>query len=101
MKSGTGMIETSEKLTRQELAWELVSLLDELRADQISEVLAKNVPAETLEFFTSYANSFGDEPVLRGGTHRQQPNLLLLGYLLRLLEERLISDGDPSVEFDA
>ena len=84
------MIETSDKLTHRELAWELVDLFEELQADQINEVLAKNVPLETLEFFASYAKDFGDSQEVGEGTQRQLPNLLLLGYLLRVLEERLI-----------
>lgn len=87
------MIETSDKLTHRELAWELVDLFDELRADQINEVLAKNVPLETLEFFASYASDFGESQGVGDGTRKQLPNLLLLGYILRVLEERLI-DGE-------
>ena len=88
------MIETSDKLTHRELAWELVDLFGELRADQINEVLAKNVPLETLEFFNSYANDFGESQGVGERTRKQLPNLLLLGYILRVLEERLI-DVEP------
>ena len=84
------MIETSDKLTHRELAWELVDLFDELKTDQINEVLAKNVPLETLEFFASYAKDFGNSQEIADRTQRQLPNLMLLGYLLRVLEERLI-----------
>ena len=88
------MIETSDKLTHRELAWELVDLFGELRADQINEVLAKNVPLETLEFFNSYASDFGESQGVGERTRKQLPNLLLLGYILRVLEERLI-DAEP------
>lgn len=88
------MIEISDKLTHRELAWELVDLFNELRADQINEVLAKNVPLETLEFFASYANDFGEARAVAEETRGQLPNLLLLGYLLRILEERLINDAE-------
>ena len=84
------MIETSEKLTHRELAWELVDLFAELETEQINEVLAKNVPLETLEFFANYAKDFGETQAIAEGPSKQLPNLLLLGYLLRVLEERLI-----------
>jgi hypothetical protein len=32
------------ELTREELAWELVEVLDELTAEELSELVAKNVP---------------------------------------------------------
>ena len=79
-----------ESLGRSELAWELVELFGELRTDQINEVLAKNVPIETLEFFNSYAEDFGNAEGINGKTGKRLPNLLLLGYLLRVLEDRLI-----------
>ena len=41
--------------TRSELAWELVELFDELGIDQLNEMVAKNVPFETLEFFMGMA----------------------------------------------
>jgi len=88
------MIETSDKLTHRELAWELVDLFAELENDQINEVLAKNVPLETLEFFSNYAKDFGETQDIGESSRKQLPNLLLLGYLLRILEERLI-DPEP------
>jgi hypothetical protein len=48
---------------------------------------------ETLEFFTAYAEVFSRSESIEGDTRKRMPNLLLLGYLLRLLEERLIGDG--------
>jgi hypothetical protein len=82
-----------DNLNRSELAWELVELFGELPIEQINEVLAKNVPLETLEFFASYAEDFGASEHIRGNTLKRLPNLLLLGYLLRVLEDRLI-DGE-------
>ena len=79
-----------DNLGRSELAWELVELFGELPTDQINEVLAKNVPLETLEFFASYAEDFGRSEKIRGNTLKRLPNLLLLGYLLRVVEDRLI-----------
>ena len=77
---------------RSELAWELAELFGELRTEQINEVLAKNVPMETLEFFTSYADDFGQAEGIEGNCRKRLPNLLLLGYLLRVLEDRLIEN---------
>jgi len=85
-------------LTREELAWQLVELFDELRVDQLNEMLAKNVPLETLEFFASYADDFCEGDNVGESTRKRLPNLMLLGYLLRVLEERLLVEPDP---FDA
>jgi len=88
-----GLSDTSGRLRREELAWELVEVFDELRIEQINEVLAKNVPLETLEFFSSYADEFADSNEIAADSRKRLPNLLLLGYLLRVLEERLIDDS--------
>jgi hypothetical protein len=87
--------DTTERLRREELAWELVEVFDELRIDQINEVLAKNVPLETLEFFSAYADEFADTHAIAEDSRKRLPNLLLLGYLLRVLEDRLIDDSNP------
>ncbi|HTY17780.1 MAG TPA: hypothetical protein VMH82_08635 [Myxococcota bacterium] len=81
-------------MTHSELAWEFAELFSELRVEQINEVLAKNVPLETLDFFRKYADDFGRSVRIEGDALARLPNLLLLGYLLRVLEERLI-DEDP------
>lgn len=83
-------------MTRSELAWELADLFTDLKVEQINEVLAKNVPFETLEFFSQYGEDFGDSEGIAGETRKRLPNLMLLGYILRVLEERLLSDGDKS-----
>jgi hypothetical protein len=85
--------DTNDDLKRAELAWELVELFGELRVEQINEILAKNVPLETLEFFSSYAEDFGRVEKIEGNARKRLPNLLLLGYLQRVLEDRLI-EGD-------
>jgi hypothetical protein len=90
-----GFSDAAGRLRREELAWELVELFDELRIEQINEVLAKNVPLETLEFFSTYADEFADSNAIDAESRKRLPNLLLLGYLLRLLEERLIDDSGP------
>jgi DNA integrity scanning protein DisA with diadenylate cyclase activity len=83
---------SDDNLTRLELAWELVELFGELPVDQINEVLAKNVPIDTLEFFAAYAEDFSKVEGVAEMTAKKLPNLLLLGYLLRVLEERLLDD---------
>jgi hypothetical protein len=90
--------DASERLTREELAWELVELFDELKSEDINELLAKNVPLDTLEFFSAYADDFGEALNLVGNARKRLPNLMLLGYLLRVLEERLLPEDEP---FDA
>jgi hypothetical protein len=92
------LFDASDRLTREELAWELVELFNELKIDDINEVLAKNVPFDTLEFFSAYAQDFGSALGLSVKDRKQLPNLMFLGYLLRILEERLIPDEEP---FDA
>jgi hypothetical protein len=77
-------------MTHAELAWEFAELFDELSVERVNEVLAKNVPLETLEFFTSYAESFARSEKLEGELAKRLPNLLLVGYLLRVLEDRLL-----------
>jgi hypothetical protein len=90
--------DATDRLTREELAWELVELFGELKIEDINEVLAKNVPLDTLEFFSTYADDFGEALGLVGDARKRLPNLMLLGYLLRVLEERLLPEDEP---FDA
>ena len=80
-------------MTHTEMAWEFADLFGELAPGQINEMLAKNVPMEMLQFFTDYARSFAEREAIGDAMQKRVPNLLLLGYLLRLLEERLI-DGE-------
>jgi hypothetical protein len=83
------------RMNTSELAWELAELFGELDTAQINEMLAKNVPLEALEFFASYTESFAKSEQLADSAARRLPNLMLLGYLLRVLEERLL-EGDDS-----
>ncbi len=83
-------------MNTSELAWELADLFGELETEQINEMLAKNVPLEALEFFSSYGESFAKSERVEAATARRLPNLMLLGYLLRLLEERLLEGEDES-----
>jgi hypothetical protein len=85
-------------MTHAELAWEFAELFDELSIDRVNEMLAKNIPLETLEFFGSYAESFARAEKVEGPLAKRLPNLLLVGYLLRILEDRLLdapSDPEP------
>ena len=84
------------RLTREELAWELVEVFDELSIDRINEMLAKNVPLETLEFMAAYAGDFADANGVDEDGRKRLPNLLLLGYLLRVVEDRLLPDDDEA-----
>jgi hypothetical protein len=74
------------------LAWEFVDLFAELGTEEINEVLSKNVPLETLDFFRKYGDDFGRAAGVDPDTRKRLPNLLLVGYLLRVLEERLLED---------
>jgi hypothetical protein len=56
------------------------------------------VPLDTLEFFSNYAFDFGAALGLDSVERKRLPNLMLIGYLLRVLEERLLPEGEP---FDA
>ncbi len=82
--------------SHEEIAWELVELFDELSIETVNEMLAKNVPMETLEFIAAYAGDFADTHDVDDSTRRGLPNLILLGYLLRIVEDRLL--GDEEVE---
>jgi hypothetical protein len=80
-------------MTSRELAEEFTEIWDELGTGDINEMLAKNVGFDLLEFFVAYARQFaldesGNE--LEAGELRGRlPNLLVIGYLIRLLEERV------------
>jgi hypothetical protein len=87
------------ELTREELAWELVEILEELTAEELAELVAKNVPSEAHDFFTHYAREFCEGLPIDKSIAGRLPNLMLLGYLLRVLEERLLVE--PSESFDA
>ncbi len=77
-------------MTFEELAWEFVEIFDDLEVETINEILVKNVPLRTLEFFTTYAEDFAKQDGLSDQTQRRLPKLMLIGYLLHLLEERLL-----------
>jgi len=76
-------------MTFEEMAWDFAEVFGDLNTDEINEVLAKNVPYASLEFFNKYASDFGQAADIDSETSRRLPNLMLIGYLLRVLEERL------------
>ncbi len=80
-------------MTFEEMAWEFAEVFDELDVKQINEMLAKNVPLETLDFFTQYAENFALSDGFAEETRQRLPNLMLIGYLIRVLEERLVPEG--------
>ena len=77
-------------MTFEEMAWGFIEVFDELDVAQTNELLAKNVPIETLEFFSSYAEAFAEGIDAAPETSDRLPNLLVIGYLLRVLEQRLM-----------
>ncbi len=82
-------IKRDRKMTFTEMAREFAEVFDELDTDQINEMLAMNVPFETLNFFAEYASEFAEGMELPEDLRGRLPNLMLMGYLLRTLEERL------------
>ena len=65
----------ADLLTRKEIAWQLAELFDELNIEQLNEILTKNVPIETLEFFTAYAADYSETRALEPTARRGLPNL--------------------------
>lgn len=79
-------------MTGRELAIEFTNLWQDLNAAEINTMLARNVSVDLLEFFSSYADQFVESlpPDLDLEELRHQlPNLLIIGYIIRVLEERL------------
>ena len=78
-------------MTGLELAVEFTDLWTDMKPEEINMMLARNVSYELLEFFSKYADEFveglsKDEPEM---LRQQLPNLLIIGYIIRVLEERL------------
>ena len=82
-------------MTFEEMAWEFAEVFDDLDVDNINLMLARNVPIETLGFINEYATTFGESEKLETGVQQRLPNLMLMGYLLRVLEERLDPERKP------
>lgn len=81
-------------MSPEEIAFEFAEIFDELPPDQINEMLAKNVPFETIKFFSVYADAFAEGAGILSEARGRLPNLMLLGYLIRLLEDRLLPEGE-------
>ncbi len=83
-------------MTHSHLAWEFAELFEGLDNTQINEMLANNVPMEMLRFFGEYGRDFAEVEGIEGSAEKRVPNLMILGYLLRVLEERLIlNEAEP------
>jgi hypothetical protein len=80
-------------MTGREIAIEFTEIFDDLDTADINTMLAKNVSLELLEFFSSYAEQFADDCAAKGldqdELRARLPNLLIIGYIIRVLEERL------------
>ena len=83
-------------MTPEEIAWEFAEIFDDLPVAQVNEMLAKNIPFETIEFFAEYAEAFADGAGVKGEARERLPNLMLMGYLIRLLEDRLLPEPSLS-----
>ncbi len=79
-------------MTHGSMSWEFAELFHELDSEQINEMLAKNVPLETLNFFSEYAETFAEAEGISEDLRKKLPNLMLMGYLIRVLEDRLQDD---------
>lgn len=80
-------------MTFEEMAWEFAEVFDELEISEINDMLARNVPLAKLDFFSQYAEGFATDGQVDPKTRARLPNLMLIGYLLRVLEERLEPKG--------
>jgi len=81
-----------QPLTARDLAIEFTELWRTLEPTQINTMLARNVSMELLEFFSSYANEFADDVLGDDdgeAVRSRLPNLLIIGYIIRILEERV------------
>ncbi len=79
-------------MSSAELAREFMDLWKDLDVSEINLMLAKNVSVELLELFVAYAEEFADDALAESdlrAARARLPNLLVIGYLIRLLEERL------------
>ena len=80
-------------MSSRQIAREFTELWDDLSVAEINEMLAKNVSMDLLEFFAAYAEEFASDCLPEDESfdelRRRLPNMLVIGYLIRLVEERL------------
>jgi len=79
-------------MTGLELAQEFTDLWNDMNAKEINTMLARNVNFDLLEFFSAYADDFVEAlpPEMEAELLKEKvPNLLIIGYIIRVLEERL------------
>ena len=79
-------------MTHGTMSWEFAEIFHQLDNDEINEMLSKNVPMETLDFFAQYGETFAETEDCSDALQKKLPNLLLIGYLIRVLEDRLQDD---------
>ena len=85
------------RMNGREIAIEFTEMWKDLDINEINTMLANNVNMDMLEFFSSYAQEFADDLLSLGPEQkldeavlrRRIPNLLIIGYIIRLLEERI------------
>ena len=83
-------------MTFEKMALNFVEAFEDLEVDQIYEVLQKNIPSERLDFFNEYADDFGKAADIDEVARKRLANLMMVGYLLRVLEDHLLPD--PSLK---
>ena len=83
-------------MTGRELAIEFTDLWADMNAADINTMLARNVSYDLPEFFSGYADDFVDtlaKDVDEEQLRQKLPNLLIIGYIIRILEERLAAEA--------
>ena len=74
------------------IAIEFVDLWEDLDTAEINTLLAENISLDLLKFFSAYAERFAERLPEDHSAEQFRgplPNLLIVGYLIRLLEEQL------------
>ena len=87
------VLQSDQDPSLEQICWELAGLFNGLSESDVEEVIAKNVPPEMIRFVSRYGRDFSEVHELNEVTESQLPNLVLMGYLIRLLEERLVRDA--------
>ncbi|MEE2678258.1 MAG: hypothetical protein VX546_06730 [Myxococcota bacterium] len=82
-------LHSDSTVSTQQICWELAEIFNGLSEDSFDELIAKNVPADIAEFASRYGDDFSKVHGLTEVARTQIPSLILLGYLARIVEERL------------